>query len=491
MLKNNFLLICIILIATILRFYQLSQIPPGLYSDEVSNGYNAYSILKTARDEYGNLLPLSFRSFGDYKPPFYIYVLVPSIAVFGLNDFAVRFPSAFAGVLTVLLTYIFTRQLFKNNNIALWASFFLAISPWHLQFSRGGFEANFMIFLTLLGVVLFLNSFKKSFLLIPSVISFGLALNTYQGAKLWVPLILLCIIVFYLKYILRFGKKLYVPLLILMLLAIPLFHNFNNNLIRGKSVSIFENSDKPIEEFITGYLSHYSPRFLFMQGDSIGRHSVPGIGELYVFEIPLVAAGLFALIKSKQVSSKFLLTWLLIAPIPASFATPVPHALRSLTFIPVWAIISSYGLKTLSTVPIKKFIKLIAAFILLLIASYNIATYFHLYYKHYPKEKGPDWGDGYKQMVQYVETIKRNYDTIAITKWYGDPYIFTLFYLKYDPKKYLNEGGNKNGFDKFVFFPTTGKEIRGKTLYITNPDHSTVLQQIRNYKGDVVFDALE
>src|SRR4030042_5008814 len=169
MLKNNFLLICIILIATILRFYQLSQIPPGLYSDEVSNGYNAYSILKTARDEYGNLLPLSFRSFGDYKPPFYIYVLVPSIAVFGLNDFAVRFPSAFAGVLTVLLTYIFTRQLFKNNNIALWASFFLAISPWHLQFSRGGFEANFMIFLTLLGVVLFLNSFKKSFLLIPSV----------------------------------------------------------------------------------------------------------------------------------------------------------------------------------------------------------------------------------------------------------------------------------------------------------------------------------
>lgn len=140
-------LIAIIFIATILRFWDLGSNPPGLFVDEVSNGYNAYSILKTARDEYGNFLPLTFRAFGDYNPALSVYTLVPSIALFGLNDFAVRFPSAIFGVFTVLLTYFLAYQILKDQKIALGASFLLAISPWHLQFSRYDHEANFMLFL--------------------------------------------------------------------------------------------------------------------------------------------------------------------------------------------------------------------------------------------------------------------------------------------------------------------------------------------------------
>src|SRR3989344_6701054 len=91
----------IIVLAAILRFWHVTQTPPALYWDEVSLGYNAYSILKTARDEHGKFLPLTnFGAFGDYKPPAYIYATVPSIAVFGLNEFAVRFPSALFGTLT-------------------------------------------------------------------------------------------------------------------------------------------------------------------------------------------------------------------------------------------------------------------------------------------------------------------------------------------------------------------------------------------------------
>ena len=105
-------LILILMLAAVLRFYQLGQIPPSLNWDEVSNGYNAYSILKTARDEHGNFLPLTFRAFGDYNPALSVYTLVPSIALFGLNEFAVRFPSALLGTLTVLLTYLMVKQLF-------------------------------------------------------------------------------------------------------------------------------------------------------------------------------------------------------------------------------------------------------------------------------------------------------------------------------------------------------------------------------------------
>src|SRR3989344_1223720 len=98
MLRNpsRYVLFLIILLAFFLRIYKLGSVPPSLYWDEASLGYNAYSILKTARDEHGKFLPLTnFAAFGDYKPPGYIYAAVPSIAIFGLNEFAIRFPSAF------------------------------------------------------------------------------------------------------------------------------------------------------------------------------------------------------------------------------------------------------------------------------------------------------------------------------------------------------------------------------------------------------------
>ena len=75
----------IVLLAIFLRFYQLGKNPPHLNWDEAALGYNAYSLLSTGRDEYGKSFPLSFRSFDDYKPPLYVYLTIPSVAVFGLN----------------------------------------------------------------------------------------------------------------------------------------------------------------------------------------------------------------------------------------------------------------------------------------------------------------------------------------------------------------------------------------------------------------------
>src|SRR3989337_3427432 len=158
--KNNLALLAIIALATILRFYQLGENPPSLDWDETAHGYNSYSILKPGRDEYGYRLPLSFRSFDDYKPPIYTYLVVPSIAAFGLNDFAVRFPSAALGVLTVIFTYFMVFELFKNRTIAFLSSLFLAISPWHLQFSRVAFETNSAIFWSVLGTFAFLKGIK-------------------------------------------------------------------------------------------------------------------------------------------------------------------------------------------------------------------------------------------------------------------------------------------------------------------------------------------
>src|SRR5438034_626247 len=108
------LLTLIIFLAFALRFYKLGSVPIGFHRDEAFLGYNAYSILKTGRDMTGHLLPIHLQSFL-YSPAGYSYFAIPFIAIFGLNEFAVRFPSALFGSLTVLLTYFLVKAISEER----------------------------------------------------------------------------------------------------------------------------------------------------------------------------------------------------------------------------------------------------------------------------------------------------------------------------------------------------------------------------------------
>src|SRR3989344_1554617 len=113
------ILTVIILLAFGLRFHKVTEIPPALNWDEVSIGYNAYSVLKTGKDEWGTLLPIHFKAYGEYKLPAQIYASIPGIAVFGLNELGVRITPVIYGTLTVLLLFFLTRALFQNVYIGL------------------------------------------------------------------------------------------------------------------------------------------------------------------------------------------------------------------------------------------------------------------------------------------------------------------------------------------------------------------------------------
>src|SRR3989338_1768422 len=109
--NKKIILIFIFLIAFILRFWDLGSNPPSLDWDEASLGYNAYSILKTGADEYGNFLPLSIRSFGDYKPHLYTYLTIPPVSLWRLNEYSTRFASALLGFFTLIVGYFLVRIL--------------------------------------------------------------------------------------------------------------------------------------------------------------------------------------------------------------------------------------------------------------------------------------------------------------------------------------------------------------------------------------------
>lgn len=158
--RKNWTILLIFLIALVLRLYNLNQIPPGIHGDEASVGYNAYSILKTGKDQNGNFLPLSIDQFGDFRPAGYHYLDIPFVALMGLNEISVRLPGAIFGALTVVVFYFFLKELFSNK-VGVIGSFLLAVNPWHINISRATSESIVSLFFIILGFYLFLKAVKK------------------------------------------------------------------------------------------------------------------------------------------------------------------------------------------------------------------------------------------------------------------------------------------------------------------------------------------
>lgn len=482
LIKANLLFILIIIVAFALRFYKLGSVPLSLDWDEVSNGYNAYSILHTAHDEYGSFLPLANRSFDDYKPPLYMYLTVPAIAIFGLNEFAVRLPSALFGFLTVPLIFLLAQFLFKESKykkqIGLITMFLFAISPWSIQFSRVGFEANVALFFTILSMVLLLYSFKKQISLIFSAVAACLSIYAYHTQKIFIPLMFLALFAIFIKDLKLFSKKIIISFFIITFLLItPLFLFGPKEALlsryqttsRQEKILVSENSIKLISEdnnnyfgriihnrkIITllgisqNYLSNFDPNFLFIKGDENPRHHIENMGMFYLFQLPLFLAGLYLFVAKHNKSTLFIFSWLFLAPIAASFAAPSPHAIRSFLMIVPVEIICAFGLTSFLDIKNKNKV-LLTGGALAVWTVISILIYFHNYYVHYPVDKAADWQYGFKQAVLESENRKDKYSEVSVDPSLEQAYVYWLFYTKYDPKTYQLSGSNKH-FDKYYF----------------------------------------
>src|SRR3989344_7027051 len=111
--KYYYCLFLILILGGVLRFFWLHRSPPSLNWDETALGYNAYSLLKTGKDEYGHPFPLALRSFDDYKPSLYAYSTIPFIKLFGLNEISVRFLSALSGLASLVFIFFIAKKFFN------------------------------------------------------------------------------------------------------------------------------------------------------------------------------------------------------------------------------------------------------------------------------------------------------------------------------------------------------------------------------------------
>src|SRR3989338_201555 len=220
MIGKKWILCLIFLLALGFRTYNLGSVPWGFHNDEVDVGYVGKFLILHGRDPGGNFLPLAFDKFGDFRPTGLFYLVGISELIFGTSEFAVRFPVALFGALTVFALYLFVGRLWGDRRIAIIASLFLAILPWHIVLSRAGHEAVVGYFLIVLGFYFFLvfaKSRRGRDLILGCLLIFS-AYFFYHGIRLLVPFLLISSLPFLKNKVVARVSLLFLLLTVLFLL---------------------------------------------------------------------------------------------------------------------------------------------------------------------------------------------------------------------------------------------------------------------------------
>ena len=511
--KKILLLFGIVFVAFIVRFVFLGSIAPSLTWDETAWGYNAYSLGIDGKDEFGKFLPMTYlESFGDFKPPVYAYLDILPIKLFGLTEFATRFPSAFFGTLTVFLTFFLVKEIFgkEKEDLALIASLLLAISPWHIMLSRAAFEANVASFFIVLGVFLFLKAVRERIVLLHfSILSFVLAMNTFNSARIVVPLLGILVIIVFHKKLLKHIKVSVISLILGVVLLVPLisFMVSPQAKLRFNEVNIFtdigviDRTNQEIKndnnsifskvlhnrrfaygvEYIHHYLDNLAPQFLFIKGDGNPKFSLQDVGQLYIWEIPFFVGGIILLFRKREKHWWLVPLWLLIGIVPAGFARETPHALRIESALPTFQIFTAIGLYYFTKYLLKlknKRMGIGSLYVLGLIILFGFVYFVQNYFFHYSHEFSGEWQYGYKESIAYVSSVQNKYKDVYITESLGRPYVYYLFYQKYDPVTFRQEADiyrevfgfvHVKSYSNLHYTDQIGKINKTNALYLSTP----------------------
>lgn len=464
-----FILFGILILASFLRLYRLDSVPPGINRDEASIGVTAYSLLATGRDEYGRTLPISFESFGDWKMPLYIYITIPFVKILGLSELTVRLPSAFAGIASVAALYFLALALFSSNTIAILSALVLALMPWHVHISRVESEAIVATLALIVGSLVFIRAIKRQKLplLVWASVIFGLTYYTYHGNHVSTTLLIAGLTAIYWQEITKIPKWWYALVSGTILVGTILLIGFSADHTKLSGISIFgdptvihkqielprlEHSNPnsllarlthnrityAVTTIFQNYLKAYGPEFLFIKGGGNSAHNILGYGNLHPIEAPLLLLGILWLFTNKNKGAKYMLWWIAIGGVAAAITKDAPHSNRSLAMVPALAMAIAAGLQVILHIKTPRIRFVVISIIILGYTTY-MGMYLDKYFDHFPKYESQNWGYAYKKLVPILSQPLLTNKKIIMTHPETSPYIYLLFYSKYDPAQYQKE----------------------------------------------------
>ncbi len=469
----------IILLGLILRVVFINTSPSSLYGDELTIALDSNSLLKTGHDQLGNFLPLTF-AMGAGRPAGYVYGSIPFIAIFGPTALGVRMLSILSGVGIIFLMFLLGKKLFSEN-IGTAAAFLLAVSPWDISLSRGGFEAHLALFLALLGIYFFLKAKEKPVFYLFSALSFGLTLHTYPTHKVTLPLFLILLIWFVgTKKNLAVIKNKYVlcGVIVFLILAIT---SLSQTFIGGSETRFFNinvfsqsknNSDieqkidferqitllpaglskyfhnKPLEYgkvLLENYLQNFSMDFLFIHGDRNPRQNMATIGEMYLVDAILILVGLLTFWSGQKRTISFLLLWIILSPIPTAIID-LPHALRSSFMLPPLILLSALGLTSILSTKNKPVIFTVSLIFLIQFTFFLQKLYFLA-----PAEYSNFWAYPGKLASQIALENKDKYKYVLLSDKIDSIEFAYPLYAKVDPNLIIEQNKKRVNLGKYQF----------------------------------------
>jgi len=491
--KNCLILLLILLLAAALRFYQLGRVPQGMTLDEAAIGYNGFAIWQSRRDEWLEFLPISFRSFGDYKAPLAIYLNAFSTALFGLNLWAVRLPFAIFSLLALLGFYFLAKELLMQNKmdqkLALWATFFMALSPWHIHYSRLGFEAGIALSLLIWALYFFYKYFRQQrfFHLLLSTILACSTLYAYHSSKITTPLLFIVVFLFEQRKKKINWKHLLTAVVLALFFLSPLAYDaiYGQGLTRAGSSILFKDISiiEKIKIIAQNTLSYFSWNFL-AKGEVNGqlRHGDGRFGVLSYPAVVLIITYILSLfspqVRFEQKSKKILLlimVWLIIGNLPAIIGDQAYHSNRALLALPAWIL-----LEVLAYDRLRHFFQnhrwglkypIIIAYLIF------IFVYQRNYYLNYQKTTSDAFNEGYLETIDYLKTVdQQGIDKILFTNDYQHAYLYVLFGKQINPIAYQGGSLAIYEFNENIDFQDLNRE---KTIVVASKD-----DKMLHYKAD-------
>jgi len=433
--KNGFIFISILILASILRLWNLGSIPSGITNDESQFIYNAYSIIKTGKDITGKFLPLA-PHYDNSLSPASLYIIAPFVGLFGLSAYSGRLPYAIAGILTIFFLYKIIVLITKKNTLALICAFVLAVSPWHIHMSRIAYEPTLALFF-MLATLYSIVKYNKSNQLLLSLIPFTLSFYSYNATKLflvlWYPATLYFMYKLYPK--IRIISVLYCIAGFILILA-SFFILIKTQNINRQNIFIWNDID-PVTRLVNwergtnlaprwiqplfnnkifsilrmsreNYLEAFSPQFLFLYGETSGLAQIYGTswrGMMYIIELPFLLLGLYFLIRNHKLKEQYILICLLLSPLPAALTSDRSYGARAMMMIPYLTIITGLGI----TMFIKKISIYAKAwfkpimFTVPVLYSYLICSYFYQYHFRYSLYGAESFFQSAKDLTNYIQ----------------------------------------------------------------------------------------
>ncbi|MBI2442989.1 MAG: glycosyltransferase family 39 protein [Candidatus Levybacteria bacterium] len=448
--KHTILLVLILSLAAALRLYQLGNIPLGVTHDELGYIYNAYAISQTGSNVFGERFPFLTWMVRDGFPflPVPIYFSAPFFFFLPLSAFAGRLPAALLGVGDVFLLFLIVKKLFRSDKLALLSGFFLAISPWHLHFSRSAYDPNFALFFYLLAIASFLHEAERKKMPFVSSLSFLFAIFSYRGmSAVFVPLAIILIYYTAVKY--RMSKKslgisivsICIVTASFLFVVLSLGSSYTQEALFFNDPKIQEAVDKEIREakgplwvrrlFLNkpayivsklreNYLRSYSPEFLFLHTEPHKIYSIWSRGRIYFIDIIFIALGIFFLYKLNKRASLIVFSFLLIGGLPGLLGGS-PYSARNFFISSSLPILSAGGVICLFLISKRRQMRYVVGVIIIFLYSYSFGSYLFDYYERYSYQFAESWAKSLKDVSFLIQSRGSTYDTVIVANTtFGD-----------------------------------------------------------------------